>query len=291
MTWNKTKHMHQTFLVFVLGRSGAVRLDRCVQLLLIASVVTLALDYGGYAKNYAWYVLNYNATTLGSAFSDSHSSFDIGRSQSSPIASVVSLGATALVVTLLGLCFYKATKIKWRSAESRRNKDQAPHDQCVSHDKRYVTKRQAILRSMPSGSLDGITVRQVMTSHGLTVRPSLATKDAAEMMNHQQVHHLLVCDAEGHLVGVASDRDLKINGTNPISSVMTHNPITVSRDTTLMTAASVMLDRRISCLPVVDGAVLSGILTFTDVVLTLQVVLRMLSDNHLKQHSVVSSAR
>ena len=153
------------------------------------------------------------------------------------------------------------------------------------------TKRQAILRSMPSGSLDGITVRQVMTSHGLTVRPSLATKDAAAMMNHQQVHHLLVCDAEGHLVGVASDRDLKINGTNPISSVMTHNPITVSRDTTLMTAASVMLDRRISCLPVVDGAVLSGILTFTDVVLTLQVVLRMLSDNHLKQHSVVSSAR
>lgn len=290
MTLNKTKRMYQAFLVFVLGRSGAVRLDRCVQLLLIASVVMLALDYGGHVRDYAYYVLNYNTAALGEAFSDTHSSFAISQSQNSWTVSVFSLGATALVVALLGLCFSKAPNIKLRTAESRKSTNQASLEKCVSHDKRFVTKRQAILRALSSGSLDGIVVRQVMTSYGLTIQPSLATKDAAEMMNQQQVHHLLVCDAEGHLVGVASDRDLKINGTNPISSVMTHNPITVSRDTTLMMAASVMLDRRISCLPVVDGAVLSGIVTFTDVVLTLQVVLRMLSDNHHNQHSVTSSA-
>ena len=58
--------------------------------------------------------------------------------------------------------------------------------------------------------------------------------------------------------------------------IMTRDPLTVTSDTTLGTALTLMLNHRISCVPVVDDGRLSGIYTTTDVILALQCTMQAL---------------
>ncbi len=51
---------------------------------------------------------------------------------------------------------------------------------------------------------------------------------------------------------------------------MTRNPITVTIDTPIFRAITLLIQKHISCLPVVDGGRLLGIVTSTDVMVALQ---------------------
>ena len=51
----------------------------------------------------------------------------------------------------------------------------------------------------------------------------------------------------------------------------------VTRDTTLNTAITMMLQKRISCLPVVENDVPLGVLTSTDMMMALQCTLQILA--------------
>ena len=50
-------------------------------------------------------------------------------------------------------------------------------------------------------------------------------------------------------------------------AVMTDNVLTTTPETLVTSAARVMVDRKIGCLPVIEGAVLIGILSESDIVL------------------------
>ena len=102
-----------------------------------------------------------------------------------------------------------------------------------------------------------------------------------EIMEEGSVRHLPVVRS-GELVGVVSQRDLlKASLSNvmgipaeeqnlflegvSISEVMSAPPVTIGPDATVQAAARVMAERKIGCLPVVNGAEFVGILTETDV--------------------------
>lgn len=128
-----------------------------------------------------------------------------------------------------------------------------------------------------------ILVSDVMQKQPVTVRLDQGADVASQLMFDHDIKHLPVVDNHGDLQGIISDRDLLSVVLEPISwtsidevihfwhnklvsTIMTTNLHTVSPDMTLREAGIILLSNRISCLPVVKGNHLLGILTDTDFV-------------------------
>ena len=124
-------------------------------------------------------------------------------------------------------------------------------------------------------------VSEIMRTVLVTVTMDHTIGQAREIMKMKHIRHLLVMDGS-ELVGVITDRDVRSHlsprvGT-PIESksdratmesklhqVMTRDPITVSPDTPVAEAASLILEHKIGCLPVIDrGGFTIGIITDAD---------------------------
>jgi CBS domain-containing protein len=106
---------------------------------------------------------------------------------------------------------------------------------------------------------------------------------ADELMRTERIRHLPVVDEDGRLAGIVSQRDLFFNAlvqalgfgttthdrmlsTITVKEVMTENVVTTTPETLVTDAARVMVDRKIGCLPVIEGQALIGILSESDVV-------------------------
>jgi len=92
------------------------------------------------------------------------------------------------------------------------------------------------------------------------------------MMEWEHIRHVPVENDEGKLVGVLSHRALlrafarrKADDAPPaVRDVMNTEPVTVTADTSTVDAITLMRQRRVGCLPVVDGETLIGIVTERD---------------------------
>lgn len=114
---------------------------------------------------------------------------------------------------------------------------------------------------------------------------SLHLKDsmlkASRLLKEKGFRHLPVLDEQERLVGIVTDRDIKRASASEattldihellylldkleVAKVMTKNPATVCGDTSVQEAARIMVERKIGCLPVVDGGKLTGIVTEID---------------------------
>jgi len=120
-----------------------------------------------------------------------------------------------------------------------------------------------------------------MTGALITARPDMPVLDARHLMIEKRIRHLLVTNESGELLGIVTDRDIRLNLPSQATSlsvwelnylltrlmvgkVMTQSVITVGPDREARDAAVLMLDHRIGALPVVDGGRLIGIVTETD---------------------------
>ncbi|MEQ9208152.1 MAG: CBS domain-containing protein [Phycisphaerales bacterium] len=129
-----------------------------------------------------------------------------------------------------------------------------------------------------------IIVNDVMTHPLQTVGMDDSIRTIRNIFETNHYHHLIVHGDHNECVGVISDRDLLKNISPFIGKmgertadrsllerrahqIMTRQLIAVRPNTALKAAARVMLDHRISCLPVVDhkGSCV-GIVTLRDVV-------------------------
>jgi acetoin utilization protein AcuB len=124
-------------------------------------------------------------------------------------------------------------------------------------------------------------VRDVMTASPITVPPDTPVLDARHLMLERRIRHLPVTDERGELMGIITDRDIRLNLPSQATSlsvweinhllarltvdkVMTQAVLTVGPDRGARDAAQLMLDHTIGALPVVDGGRLVGIVTETD---------------------------
>jgi CBS domain-containing protein/Flp pilus assembly pilin Flp len=139
-------------------------------------------------------------------------------------------------------------------------------------------KRQAILQAvvgnMQSLQDGGLEARHLMSRNSATVSPSAPLAACQKMMAEHRYRHLLVCDESGALLGVISDRDLARARTGRAEDIMTAQPLTVRPSDKICPAITMLLQRRISCLPVVEEGRLLGVLTTTDLLLALQCALQ-----------------
>ena len=106
---------------------------------------------------------------------------------------------------------------------------------------------------------------------------------ADTVMRNERIRHLPVLDDAGRLVGIVSQRDLFLNalvralghgtvardralGSIAVKDVMTGDVVTATPETPITAAAQMMVDRKIGCLPVVEGDAVVGILSESDIV-------------------------
>lgn len=120
-------------------------------------------------------------------------------------------------------------------------------------------------------------VGELMTADVLQLFPHNLFRDAVDLLAQNQFRHLMVAEPSGRLVGVISDRDILRaaesyeSDTTLVADVMTPEPITVTAASPLSEAILVVLETRVSCLPVVDDAGrIRGIVTTTDLLTAFQ---------------------
>lgn len=126
-------------------------------------------------------------------------------------------------------------------------------------------------------------VRDLMTEHVFTLRPGDDLEAVCDVMDTHHVRHVPVVDRDGDLVGLVTQRDLPRSALGaqdvlPLSmqqevlrrrrvrEIMATEVETIGPDENLRTAAGMLLENKIGCLPVVEGEHLVGILTESDFV-------------------------
>lgn len=114
----------------------------------------------------------------------------------------------------------------------------------------------------------------------ITVPPDLPVPDALALMTKEKIRHIPVIE-KGKLKGIITKNDLlnaspskatslsvwEINylvSKIKVADVMTTKVYTTTEDTPIEEAARIMSDKKISCLPVLRGKDLVGIITETD---------------------------
>jgi CBS domain-containing protein len=119
------------------------------------------------------------------------------------------------------------------------------------------------------------TVEDFMSTAVITLKEGDQLSGAQLEMQLADIRHLPVVDKKGHVVGIVSDRDILKNlsklhdQTKPaaVASIMSRRVRTVAPGTPAAEAASIMVEHKISCLPVVgDDQQIVGIITETDFV-------------------------
>lgn len=126
-------------------------------------------------------------------------------------------------------------------------------------------------------------VRDWMTREIITVTPDTTLPDAHQIMMNEEIRRLPVVYSDGRLAGIITLGDVRGAQPSPATSlsiwelnyllsqlkvekIMTPDPVTIHEDATIGEAARVMLENRVSGLPVVDKAgKLAGIITESDI--------------------------
>jgi CBS domain-containing protein len=116
------------------------------------------------------------------------------------------------------------------------------------------------------------TVKEVMTSHVVTLPSNTTLTDAARTMREQDIGDIVVSDGE-NLAGLVTDRDIVVRAvaesrdpdTTTIGEIVTSDLITVRPDDTVQSVALLMRDHAVRRVVVTDnGKGLVGIVTIGD---------------------------
>lgn len=125
------------------------------------------------------------------------------------------------------------------------------------------------------------TVSDLMTLGPITVGVDASLRTVLMRMKEDGCRQLPVIDQRDRLVGIITDRDVRLAMNSPhvlhdrwqdetlldslvAESCMTPNPITISPDSPAYRAAEMLSSYKFGALPVVDGDQLVGIISVTD---------------------------
>jgi len=139
---------------------------------------------------------------------------------------------------------------------------------------------------MTEQAFQDVPVEKVMTHNPAVVEPESTLSEAAEALLQGGFRHLPVVNGEGRPLGMISERDLRARlGTDlygftratvealsePVSGVMTPDPISVKAGTRIGAVLDSFADERVGALLVVDEADrITGILSYVDLLLWLR---------------------
>ena len=119
-----------------------------------------------------------------------------------------------------------------------------------------------------------VKVERYMTTQLFTVQEDELLEMVAFLMERNEIRHVPVEDDQHRLVGLVSYRsilrmvsDMGSDGdkaTTPVKTIMEVDPVTVTPETSTLEAIDVMRKNGVSCLPVLKGEKLVGLVTEAD---------------------------
>lgn len=145
------------------------------------------------------------------------------------------------------------------------------------------------------------TAKEIMTSEVLTVTPDTAVTELAKKLTSHGISGMPVTDDDGMLLGVVTENDLiyqkkkfhiptvinildsviylespekmkkemrKITGVT-VADIFTQDAVTVSLDTPIDEIATIMAEKKIHTIPVMEGERIAGIVGKSDIIQTL----------------------
>lgn len=124
-------------------------------------------------------------------------------------------------------------------------------------------------------------VHDWMTKDVVTISGASSLREAIELIRAREIRHLPVVDG-GRLIGIVTDRDIrKAIAPEPllldvheadylldkvyVRDIMTRQVVGVSPDVSFAKAAELMVRNKIGCLPVLEGEMVVGIITESDI--------------------------
>jgi CBS domain-containing protein len=121
-----------------------------------------------------------------------------------------------------------------------------------------------------------VTLKQILKSKGSqawSTEPTATVYAALQLMAEKDIGALLVM-AEGKLVGIFSERDYarkvilhgKSSAETQVREIMTSGVVTVRPDQTIAECMTLMTEKHIRHLPVVEGDKVFGVISIGDVV-------------------------
>jgi len=125
-------------------------------------------------------------------------------------------------------------------------------------------------------------VSKIMTRNPVFIHPELSLSEARSLMDREQIGHLPVLNKNNDLAGLITRSGLLKASPSPVTSldmyeisyllaklsvdkVMEKDVITVQENEIIEEAARIMADQGIGCLPVMNGSLLVGIVTDSDI--------------------------
>ena len=117
-------------------------------------------------------------------------------------------------------------------------------------------------------------ISEIMISAPISIAPGESVRVAKRRMAEHSIRHLPVVDENGTLIGILTDRDIKLrqavsddpafHDTASAGAVAVADPYTVAPDTPAGKVLRVMVDRHIGSALVVEDGMLLGIFTSMD---------------------------
>lgn len=124
-------------------------------------------------------------------------------------------------------------------------------------------------------------IEEIMNHEPFTLAPTNTVREALKKMREKKVRHLPVVDAENHVLGVITERDIKEalpsslqeEPNSPVfeatvEEVMVKNPLVGHPLDFVEEVALTFYESKVGCLPIVSGGQLVGIVTTTDLLYT-----------------------
>jgi CBS domain-containing protein/Flp pilus assembly pilin Flp len=286
---------------FLRREHGAAMLENCLMLAVLAGGIYLVIDMVGGASSQASNRIT--AAMAGQSHNASSNAIVNGEASSAPPPAPLGLrqltaqealtvcpdcippylqyiirfqNHAAIFAIAIGTCL-------WTRIRNQRLRDEAAKkadDSTCRIPQALMNKRIELFKSLDGFVAAGLTGQmrvEHMMSYRLTcVAPETPIEEVKEIMTTNRIRHLLVLDHEETLVGIISDRDLKGRVGKKASDIMTKTPVTLDPTTGASAALSIMINKGISAVPVVDEGKVRGIVTTTDVMLTLQCAFQVL---------------
>ncbi len=114
-------------------------------------------------------------------------------------------------------------------------------------------------------------IKDIMTDTVAFVSPDTTVVETAQLMQKHDIGAMPVCEGQ-NIIGIVTDRDIVVRNvahnkdpkTTPVRDVMTSGVKTISPDTGLSQAATLMSQGQVRRLPVVENNQLVGMVSLGD---------------------------
>ncbi|WNO11101.1 DUF294 nucleotidyltransferase-like domain-containing protein [Teredinibacter sp. KSP-S5-2] len=175
-------------------------------------------------------------------------------------------------VTVLEDCLYY--ELEKKAFKNLRKLDRDIEFLCESYTRRFTTENNpqsvSLRHSLRESYLDQ-SVLDYMSSPVVCAPPNFTIRQAAQLMKEKKISSLLVTEYD-QLIGIMTDRDLRIrvlaegvSDQEPISSIMTTNPICIGTNKKLHQAQLMMMSSSIHHLPIIENQKPIGLIGVSDI--------------------------